>query len=98
MLIKLYEAYTVGDQYTDRHDRAIARTTLEKRERYVNPDNVVDVHLYTWPQNYLTEEASKRVGERFSRVITTRGDFIVCGSPTEVAEQLGTVSKELLKG
>jgi hypothetical protein len=96
MLIKLIEAQEVGQEYTDRHNRHSARVGLTKRERYVNPANVVDVHPYTFPTDYLTEENRKQVGSTFSKVITTKGDFIAVGSPSQISEALN--GKELLKG
>lgn len=97
MLIKLIEAQQVGEQYTDHHNRHTTRVALNKRERFVNPTNVVDVHSYSFPSDYLTEENVSKVGRAFSKVVTTQGSFIAVGTPGEISEMLND-GRSLLKG
>lgn len=97
MLIKLIEAQQVGEQYTDHFNRHSTRVALSKRDRFVNPDNVVDVHSYSFPTDYLTEENVSKVGKSFSKVVTTQGSFVAVGTPTEISERLND-GRSLLKG
>lgn len=97
MLVKLMEAQRIDEEFTDRHNRHSARVGLVRRERFVNPSNVVDVHSYTFPSDYLSEENVTRVGETFSKVITTQGSFVACGTPAQISEMLND-GRSLLKG
>lgn len=82
MLIKLKEAQKIDSSQIDEHGRLVSQTSFVTRDLLVNPEHVVSIN-----------EEYSRSGQEMSRIETTRGVFVVIGSPSEVQEQLnGSVS------
>jgi hypothetical protein len=92
MLIKLKEAQKIDSSQIDEHGRLVSQTSFVTRDLLVNPEHVVSIN-----------EEYNRSGQQMSRVETTRGVFVVIGSPSEVQQQLNgttatvTRSKKVLK-
>ena len=92
MLIKLKEAQKIDSSQIDEHGRLVSQTSFVTRDLLVNPEHVVSIN-----------EEHNRSGQQMSRVETTRGVFVVIGSPSEVQQQLNgttatvTRSKKVLK-
>ena len=80
MLIKLKEAQKIDSSQIDEHGRLVPQTSFITRELLVNPEHVVSIN-----------EEHNRSGQQMSRIETTRGVFLVIGSPTQVQEQLSGV-------
>lgn len=82
MLIRLKEAQKIDSSQIDEHGRLVQQTNFITRDLLVNPEHVVSIN-----------EEYSRSGQEMSRIETTRGVFVVVGSPTEIQQQLnGSVS------
>ena len=82
MLIRLKEAQKIDSSQIDEHGRLVQQTNFITRDLLVNPEHIVSIN-----------EEYSRSGQEMSRIETTRGVFVVIGSPTEIQQQLnGSVS------
>jgi len=82
MLIRLKEAQKIDSSQIDEHGRLVQQTNFITRDLLVNPEHIVSIN-----------EEYSRSGQEMSRIETTRGVFVVVGSPTEIQQQLnGSVS------
>lgn len=92
MLIRLKEAQKIDSSQIDEHGRLVQQTNFITRDLLVNPEHIVSIN-----------EEYSRSGQEMSRIETTRGVFVVIGSPTEIQQQLNgtnitvTRSKKVLK-
>ena len=92
MLIRLKEAQKIDSSQIDEHGRLVQQTNFITRDLLVNPEHIVSIN-----------EEYSRSGQEMSRIETTRGVFVVVGSPTEIQQQLNgtniaaTRSKKVLK-
>ena len=92
MLIRLQEAQTISTTGKDAAGRTIAEAKVICRELLVNPEHIVSINE--------DAETTRNAGEHYSRIETTRGVFIVRGSPLEIQNKMFTVEKPkaVLKG
>lgn len=77
MLIKLKEAQKIDSAQLDEHGRMVSKSNFIFREIFVNPEQIVSIN-----------EDDSRGAQKLSRIETTRGVFIVLGSPSEIQEML----------
>jgi hypothetical protein len=85
MLIKLKEAQKIDSSQIDEHGRLVSQTNFVTRDLLINPEHVVSIN-----------EEYSRSGQQMSRIETTRGVFVVIGSPSQVQEQLnGSLSAQV---
>jgi hypothetical protein len=80
MLVKLKEIQKIDSSKIDEHGRLVSDTSFVSKELLINPEHVVCIN----------EEKSVK-GESASRIETTKGVFIVLGTPSQVHEQLSGV-------
>jgi hypothetical protein len=85
MLIKLQEAQTISTTTKDPTGRTVAESKVICRDLLVNPEHIVSINE--------DAETSRNAGENFSRVETTRGVFIVRGSPSDIENKMGFVER-----
>jgi hypothetical protein len=82
-MIKLTEAQKVGSTMRDVSGRTIANSSIIYRDLFVNPEHIISIN----------EEYSSEPSLKLARLETTRGSFVVVGSPIEIEKQLSTTSR-----
>lgn len=92
MLIKMQEAQTVSTTSKDPTGRTIAEAKVVCRDVFINSEHIVSINEDV--------ETSRNAGETFSRIETTRGSFVVRGTPAEIQNRMDPQhkSKSVLKG
>ena len=85
MLIKLKEAHKIGSTFRDNDGRTIAQSKLVYRDLYINPDHIISINEDV--------EGTRSTGETISRVETTRGIFVVSGTPADIRKEIFTSGK-----
>jgi hypothetical protein len=86
-MIKLTEAQKTGSTTKDGVGRTIFQTSYIYRDLFVNPEHIISIN----------EEVSNDTTTKLSRIETTRGSFIVVGSPGEIQKEFSSSKKKLLK-
>lgn len=85
MLIKLQEAHKIGSTIKDTDGRTVAQSKLIYRDLYINPDHIISINEDI--------EGSRATGERISRIETTRGIFVVSGTPSDIQNEIFGLTK-----
>lgn len=86
-MIKLTEAQKVGSTIKDNSGRTVTNSSLIYRDMFINPEHIVSINeeFYSDPEVKLT------------RIETTKGSFIVVGTPLDIQKQLNPSNKRVLK-
>ena len=86
-MIKLTEAQKTGSTTKDSVGRTVFQTSYMYRDLFINPEHVISIN----------EEMSSDTSVKLSRVETTKGSFIVVGSPVEIQKFVSNSNKKVLK-
>jgi len=86
-MIKLTEAQRVGSTTKDNAGRTVTQSSFIFRDLFVNPEHIISVN----------EEFSTDSSVKLARVETTKGSFLVVGTPVDVQKELSTKSRKVLK-
>jgi hypothetical protein len=84
-MIKLKEAQKTGSTTKDSVGRTVFESSFLYRDLFLNPEHVISIN----------EEFTSDPELKFSRIETTRGAFVVVGTPSEIQKQLNTGKKVL---
>lgn len=85
-MIKLTEAQKTGTTTKDPTGRIVFQSSLLYRDLFINPEHIISIN----------EEASSDMSIKLSRIETTRGSFVVVGTPDDIQKQFLS-KKKLLK-
>lgn len=85
MLIKLQEAHTITTTTKDVAGRTVPEAKVICRDLLINPEHIVSINEDI--------ETTRNAGERFSRIETTKGVFIVRGTPSDIQDKMWSVDK-----
>lgn len=86
-MIKLTEAQKTGSTAKDSAGRTVFQTSYIYRDLFVNPEHVISIN----------EEMSAESASKLSRIETTKGSFIVVGTPIEIQKQMSVSTKKVLR-
>lgn len=86
-MIKLTEAQRVGTTIKDNSGRNVAQSSFIFRDLFLNPEHVISIN----------EEFSSDSSVKLTRVETTKGSFLVVGTPIEVQKEFFVKTKKVLK-
>lgn len=86
-MIKLTEAQRVGTTTKDNSGRTVTQSSFMYRDLFVNPEHIISIN----------EEFSSDATIKLTRVETTKGSFIVVGTPAEVQKEFSSKVRKVLK-
>jgi hypothetical protein len=82
-MIKLTEAQKVGSTMKDSSGRNVVNSSFIYRDLFVNPEHIISIN----------EEFSNEANMKLARIETTKGSFVVVGSPLDVEKLLSGTQK-----
>ena len=85
-MIKLTEAQKTGTTAKDPTGRTVFQSSFLYRDLFINPEHIISIN----------EEISTDSSLKLSRIETTRGSFVVVGSPSDIQKEF-SVKKRVLK-
>lgn len=85
-MIKLTEAQKSGTTTKDPTGRTIFQSSFIYRDLFINPEHIISIN----------EELSNDTTTKLSRIETTRGSFVVVGSPSDIQKEFNS-KKRILK-
>jgi hypothetical protein len=86
-MIKLTEAQKTGTTAKDPTGRTVFQSSFLYRDLFLNPEHIISIN----------EEVSADSNLNLSRIETTRGSFVVVGTPGEIQKELFSTKKRILK-
>ena len=86
-MIKLTEAQPVGTFIKDNEGRTVTQSTFSYRDLFLNPEHIISINEELVFDNTI----------KLTRVETTRGSFLVLGTPSEVQKNFSSKSRKVLK-
>lgn len=86
-MIKLTEAQKTGTTGKDPTGRTVFQSSFLYRDLYINPEHIISIN----------EELTSDNNLKLSRIETTRGSFVVVGTPMEIQKEMSLTKKKLLK-
>ena len=84
-MIKLTEAQKSGITAKDSSGRTVFQSSFLYRDVFINPEHIISIN----------EESSSDSSMKLSRIETTRGTFVVVGTPSEIQKQFSNTKKVL---
>jgi hypothetical protein len=85
-MIKLTEAQKTGTTTKDPTGRTVFKSSFLYRDLFINPEHIISIN----------EEISSDSSMKLSRIETTRGSFVVVGTPNEIQKEFSS-KKRVLK-
>jgi queuine/archaeosine tRNA-ribosyltransferase len=85
-MIKLTEAQKTGTTTKDPTGRTVFQSSFLYRDLFINPEHIISIN----------EEISSDSSMKLSRIETTRGSFVVVGTPNEIQKEFSS-KKRVLK-
>jgi len=86
-MIKLTEAQRVGSTMKDNIGRNVVQSTFVFKDLFLNPEHVISIN----------EEFSSDSSVKLTRVETTKGSFLVVGTPLEIQKEFVSKTKKVLR-
>ncbi|NDC29918.1 MAG: hypothetical protein EBZ58_03045 [Bacteroidetes bacterium] len=84
-MIKLTEAQKTGTTTKDLTGRTVFQSSFLYRDLFINPEHIISIN----------EEISSDSSMKLSRIETTRGSFVVVGTPNEIQKEFSSKKKVL---
>ena len=84
-MIKLTEAQKTGTTAKDPTGRTVFQSSFLYRDLFINPEHIISIN----------EEISSDSSIKLSRIETTRGSFVVVGTPNEIQKEFSSKKKVL---
>jgi len=86
-MIKLTEAQRIGTTTKDNTGRTVTQSSFMYRDLFINPEHIISIN----------EEFSTNLEIKLTRIETTKGSFLVVGTPVEVQKEFSSKTKRVLK-